>query len=180
MEDIRVKEIDGDVETEGIGRRIDVVIGDLHPGVDYMFEIMTEAHGLRSETVRTSVRTMPLITSEITIINKQEITDALTLKYTPTPLTRSLFDTYRFKLSDPTVAHMEKAAQDPERKVTFTDLTPGRLYTISLFTVSGGVGSRPLERQDRLHPEPVEDIAAADIKDKEITLYWKAPKVNHS
>jgi receptor-type tyrosine-protein phosphatase beta len=176
VEDIRVKEIPGDVQTEGIGRTIDDVIGDLHPGVDYMFEITTEAHGLRSETVRTSIRTMPLITSEITVVNKQDTTDALTLKYTPTPLTRSLFDTYRFKLSDDTLPLMEKAAQDPERKVTFVDLTPGRLYTVSLWTVSGGVTSLPLEATDRLHPEPVEDIAAADIKDKEITLYWKAPK----
>ncbi len=118
---------------------------------------------------------MPLITSEITIINRQETTNALTLRYTPTPLTRSLFDTYRFQLSDEEVAPIEKAAQDPERKVTFANLTPGRLYTISMFTVSGGVASLPHERVDRLHPEPVEDIAAADIKDKEITLYWKAP-----
>ncbi len=42
-----MKQIPGDVQTEGIGRRIDVVIGELHPGVDYMFEITTEAHGLR-------------------------------------------------------------------------------------------------------------------------------------
>ena len=176
VEDIRMKDIAGDVETEGIARTIDIVVGDLHPGVEYMFEITTEAHDLRSETVRRSVRTMPLITSEITIINKQEVTDAMTLRYTPTPYARSLFDTYRFRLSDPAVRPMEKAAQDPDRRVTFADLTPGRLYTISLFTVAGGVESRPLERQDRLHPEPVEDIAAADIKDKEITLYWNAPR----
>ena len=71
VEDIRIKDIAGDVETEGIARTIDVVVADLHPGVEYMFEITTEAHGMRSETVRSSVRTMPLITSEITIINKQ-------------------------------------------------------------------------------------------------------------
>jgi hypothetical protein len=37
---------------------------------------------------------------------------------------------------------MEKAAQDPERKVTFVDLVPGRLYNITMWTVSGGVTSR--------------------------------------
>ncbi len=94
-DDIRVKQIPGDVQTEGIGRKVGVLIGQLHPGVDYLFEITTEAHRLKSETVRKRVRTMPLITSEITVINKQEVTTALTLRYTPTPLTRSLFDTYR-------------------------------------------------------------------------------------
>lgn len=174
-EDVRLKQIPGDVETEGIGRKIAVLVQELHPGVDYMFEITTEAHNLRSDTVRTSVRTMPLITSEITVINKQEVTTALTLRYTPTPLTRSLFDTYRFMLSDANIPVMEKAAQDPERKVTFIDLVPGRLYNITLWTVSGGVTSRPLERQDRLYPEPVYNINTTRISDKEITLVWQTP-----
>lgn len=52
-------------------------------------------------------------------------------------------------LSDANIPIMEKAAQDPDRKVTFVDLVPGRLYNITLWTVSGGVTSKPLERQDR-------------------------------
>ena len=44
---------------------------------------------------------------------------------------------YRFMLSDASIPVMEKAAQDPDRKVTFVDLIPGRLYNITLWTVSG-------------------------------------------
>ena len=95
VDDIRQKEISGNVPTEGIGRTIAVLVPDLHPGVEYMFEITTEAHGRRSQTTKTRVRTMPLITSEITVINQPEVTTALTLRYTPTPLTSALFDTYR-------------------------------------------------------------------------------------
>ena len=169
-DDFRVKEIPGNnVPING------VLIGGLHPGNDYMFEITTEAHGLRSETTQTRVRTMPLITSEITVINQPEVTTALTLRYTPTPLTSSLFDTYRFMLSDANIPVMEKAAQDPDRKVTFVDLMPGRLYNITVWTVSGGVTSKPLERQDRLHPEPVSDLNATFITDKEIKLVWQPP-----
>jgi receptor-type tyrosine-protein phosphatase beta len=43
---------------------------------------------------------------------------------------------------------MEKAAQDPERKVTFVDLVPGRLYNITMWTVSGGVTSRSVFLQE--------------------------------
>ena len=96
VDDIRQKEISGNVPTEGIGRNIAVLVPDLHPGVEYMFEITTEAHGRRSQTTKTRVRTMPLITSEITVINQPEVTTALTLRYTPTPLTSALFDTYRY------------------------------------------------------------------------------------
>ena len=63
-----------------------------------MFEITTEAHGRKSQTTKTKVRTMPLITSEITVINQQEVTTALTLRYTPTPFPSSYFDTYRLDI----------------------------------------------------------------------------------
>ena len=95
-DDLRVKEIPGSIQTEGIGRKVGVLIGLLHPGVEYIFEITTEAHSLRSETIRKTIRTQPLITSELTVINKQEVTNAMTIRYTPTPLSRSLFDTYRY------------------------------------------------------------------------------------
>ena len=78
-------------------------------------------------------------------------------------------------LSDANIPVMEKAAQDPDRKVTFVDLVPGRLYNITLWTVSGGQISKPLERQDRLHPEPVSNLSAERITDKEITLIWQPP-----
>jgi hypothetical protein len=54
-------------------------------------------------------------------------------------------------LSDPDIPVKEKAATDNERKVTFLNLVPGRLYNITLWTVSGGVTSRPLERQVMTH-----------------------------
>ena len=62
-------------------------------------------------------------------------------------LTATVFLMYRFMLSDPDIPVKEKAATDNERKVTFLNLVPGRLYNITLWTVSGGVTSRPLERQ---------------------------------
>ncbi len=60
--------------------------------------------------------------------------------------------------------------------MTFTNLTPGRLYNITLWTVSGGVTSAPLVRQDRLHPESVSNINATEVKDTEISLFWSPPK----
>ena len=120
-----------------------------------------------------------------------QVSTALTLRYTPTPLQKSTFDTYRFVLyctvlycavpyctilycavpyctilycpvpyctvlhrfvlspRDPAIPPAEKAATDSERKVTFLSLVPGRLYNITMWTVSQGVTSRPVERQDR-------------------------------
>ena len=84
------------------------MVPNLHPGNEYMFEITTEAHGRKSKTTSRKIRTMPLIKSEITVINQQEVTTALTLRYTPTPFPSSYFDTYRFMLSESKIE--EKAA----------------------------------------------------------------------
>ena len=54
----------------------------------------------------------------------------------------------------------------------------GLLYILQfdiIFFYSGGVTSKPLERQDRLHPEPVSGLNATKITDKEITLVWQPP-----
>ena len=45
-----------------------------------------------------------------------------------------------------------------------------------MWTVSGGVTSRPLERQDRLYPESVSGINATRITDTEIRLVWQIPR----
>ena len=47
-EDVREKELSGVTEVEGIaGQKVSVLIGELHPGVEYMFEITNEANSLR-------------------------------------------------------------------------------------------------------------------------------------
>ena len=155
-----------------------VLLDNLRPGLEYRVEVITESHGRQSRAVRTNIRTKPLCTSALNIISHPEVA-AITLSYTPTPPQRSTFDTYRFMLSDPAIPVIEKAATDADRKVTFVELVPGRLYNITMWTVSGEVTSRPVERQDRLHPQPVSDIEAVEISDQTITLTWNVPLGEH-
>jgi receptor-type tyrosine-protein phosphatase beta len=81
----------------------------------------------------------------------------VTLRYTATPSRTSLFDRYRFQLSDPSIPPKEKFANETDRKVTFDSLVPGRLYNFTIWTVSHDVTSRPLLRQDRLCKEIIEN-----------------------
>ncbi|XP_044737307.1 tyrosine-protein phosphatase 10D-like isoform X2 [Chrysoperla carnea] len=153
-----------------------VLIGELIPGIEYTFQIRTMSYNLESDVTVLSARTMPLIQSEVVVVNKPQETDSISLRYTPTPQTSSHFDLYRFKLSASGVPIIEKGANDSERLVTFTGLEPGRLYNITVWTVSHGVASQPLQRQDRLYPEPITSINATQIKDTEITLNWDTPR----
>lgn len=60
--------------------------------------------------------------------------------------------------------------------LSFIGLIPGRLYNITVWTVSGGVQSLPIQRQDRMYPEPITQLNATQITDTEITLKWDIPQ----
>ena len=49
--------------------------------------------------------------------------------------------------------------------------TLGKLYNVSVWTVSGGVTSKPLAKMDRMHPEPVSNIQARDIKVRTMDIF---------
>ncbi|RZC39021.1 Y phosphatase and/or fn3 domain containing protein [Asbolus verrucosus] len=137
-----------------------LLAGDLMPGVEYVFDIQAISNGLESDVTVLRTRTMPLIQSEVVVVNNQQSTDRISL---------------RFSLSEINIPDQEKAENDSERLVTFTGLVPGRLYNITVWTVSQTVASQPLQRQDRLYPEPITGINATSISDTEVTLAWPYP-----
>lgn len=51
------KEIPGDQATEGINRKLTVLIGELMPGELYHFQFYTTAHGVTSNTTKLTSRT---------------------------------------------------------------------------------------------------------------------------
>lgn len=152
------------------------VIEDLIPGVEYSFSIFTTSYGLWSDTVNATARTMPLIQSEVVLVIDRDLPGSLTLRYTPTPVQSSKFDLYRFQISDDLNTTREKLIEDLDTKVSFVELVPGRLYNVTMWTVSEGVVSRPLLRQDRLYPEAINTINAVDVNDTSIKLTWDIPK----
>src|SRR5690349_16158880 len=148
-------------------------------GVEYNFQIQVISYMLLSDLSSLLVRTMPLIQSEIFIVSGLDPNEknSVTLTYTQTPQnSRIKFDHYRFSIGDPNIPEKEKLSNDTNRKVTFTGLMPGRLYNIKMWTVSGGVASQPIQRQDRLHPEPITILNATKITDTEIALLWDKPQ----
>uniref|UniRef100_T1JB95 protein-tyrosine-phosphatase n=1 Tax=Strigamia maritima TaxID=126957 RepID=T1JB95_STRMM len=160
--------------------KINVVISDLFPGELYHFQIYTVSHGARSEPFLTQTRTKPRILSDVTTVVGNFETHSLSLRYTLTPNEASIFDRYHFELNDTTVLSQEKLKNDTHRYLTFTGLTPGQLYDIIVWTVSGKIQSNPIKRQERLYPEPISDMNATRITDSEITLVWHPPQGEHS
>ncbi|CAL4061233.1 unnamed protein product, partial [Meganyctiphanes norvegica] len=169
------KYVPGSQATEGIHRKLSVLVGDLMPGETYTFEVYTTSHGISSEKKNFTTRTKPVIRSEIQIVTLLDDTRSFTVRYIPTRQSDATFDTYRFMLSDPNIPVKEKKEDDKDKKIVFSDLVPGRLYNITVWTVSGGVTSQPLIRQHRLAPDPVRNIEATQITDTQIRLHWTRP-----
>ncbi|XP_070491352.1 tyrosine-protein phosphatase 10D isoform X3 [Chironomus tepperi] len=157
---------------------VQVLINDLKSGFEYNFRIQVTSYNLISEITNLKVRTMPIIQSDIFIIyGSEEDMNSLKISYTPTPRDeRVKFDHYRFSIGDPDIPEVEKTADDDNRKLTFSGLIPGHLYNIKMWTVSGGVSSHPIQRHDRLHPEPITILNATKITDSEIVLTWDKPQ----
>lgn len=84
-------------------------------------------------------RAVPLITSDIVIVKRHE-TNALTLRYTPTPSSISRFNYYRFSLQDASKKSItkEKTVDDPDRKVS-TSFPFTSWNTVGFLFFSNGV-----------------------------------------
>ncbi|KAF9421769.1 hypothetical protein HW555_002450 [Spodoptera exigua] len=97
--------------------------------------------------------------------------------YTRTPSSASLFDSYRFQLegagSQP--RWTTRAADAEGQAVEFSGLVPGRLYNVTMWTVSHNVTSHPVQRQARLFPRPITQLNATEVGAHEITLAWDKP-----
>lgn len=163
------------VNNTRIGQIITAVIDGLRPGELYSFMFYAVSYNLRSEGVGMQLRTLPVINSVINVVIAEHATKTLGIKYTPTPSKLVIFDKYKFQISEPSAPPQEKLQNDTNRLVLFDNLVPGKLYNISIWTMSGGVYSTPITRQARLHPEPVRSISAVSITDTEIVLMWETP-----
>ncbi|CAL8067890.1 unnamed protein product [Orchesella dallaii] len=160
------------------GVKVRVPISPLASGMVYKVAMETSSYEIKGSSYNLTVRTRPLITSQVFIVPNQNQLSEVTLTYTPTPInSHSYFDRYRFQVSDSSIPPQEKGANETERKVQFSSLVPGRLYNFTMWTISNEVVSHPLLRQERLYPEPVfGGIKASSISANEIRLEWDKPQ----
>lgn len=159
------------------GDTVTAVVEGLMAGELYSFRFYTVSRNLRSEALTLRLlRTKPVINSVINIVTYEQETRTLGIKYTPTPRRSSTFDRYRFQLtSDLSIPVQEKLHNDTSRLVLFDNLIPGRLYNLSVWTVSGNIYSQPIQREVRLYPGAIKNLQATRITDTEITLSWDQP-----
>ncbi|XP_034825166.1 tyrosine-protein phosphatase 10D [Maniola hyperantus] len=179
---------EGDAAAEDAAQQRDVAAGEgrvllgaLQPGRGYALSIAAHSYNLSSELFTMHTRTRPLIQSEMTIVNESDEHDdalpAIRVLYTRTPAAATLFDAYRFRLEggDEPARWQTRAADAADQQVEFPGLVPGRLYNLTMWTVSRNVTSHPVQRQARLFPRPVAALRATAAGARAVALAWPRP-----
>ncbi|XP_063616070.1 tyrosine-protein phosphatase 10D-like [Cydia splendana] len=164
-------------------KTVRALLDALEPGVGYTLTVHAVSYNLTSDLFTMETRTRPLIQSEMTIVNEPEADvgndtlPAIRVLYTLTPATASRFDSYRFRLEGgPGEAQEQtRAAAAPAARVEFKRLVPGRLYNVTMWTVSGNVTSHPVQRPTRLYPRPVAYLKQLAVGARNVTLTWPEP-----
>ncbi|KAI8440643.1 hypothetical protein MSG28_001853, partial [Choristoneura fumiferana] len=143
---------------EGEERSVRALLDKLEPGQAYTMTIVNEPEG---DGDGSGNDTQP----------------AILVVYTLTPATDSRFDSYRFRLEGAGEPAREetRAAGAPPRRLVFAALTPGRLYNVTMWTVSRNVTSHPVQRQARLYPRPVAWLKAESVEARSVALAWARP-----
>lgn len=166
------------------GRSVRALLDGLQPGVGYMVSVAAHSYNLSSDLFVMETRTRPLIQSDMQVVDEKGDDDendtlSTTLKvlYTPTPESATQFDSYRFRLEGEgsTPYTVSRPANSTNQTVVFEHLVPGRLYNVTMWTVSRHVTSHPVQRQARLVPRPITQLNATEIGAREITLAWDRP-----
>ncbi|XP_063374991.1 tyrosine-protein phosphatase 10D-like [Cydia amplana] len=152
-------------------KTVRALLDALEPGVGYTLTVHAVSYNLTSDLFTMETRTRPLIQSEMTIVNEPEAEvgndtlPAIRVLYTLTPATASRFDSYRFRLEGgPGEAQEQtRSATAPAARVEFARLVPGRLYNVTMWTVSGNVTSHPVQRPVRYIQEQTAPAARVEF-----------------
>ncbi|XP_072277665.1 receptor-type tyrosine-protein phosphatase eta-like [Pyxicephalus adspersus] len=143
-----------------------VNITDLTPGETYTFLIYTRAadNVTESDPVLLTTCTVPGQAVGITVNNSMSV-NSLVVKWTaPTG-----------KVSNYTVTitgDVNRTLQTTSTQITFSDLLPGRNYTVTVQTVSGNCTNTAPSVTEATYPSPPGNITFITIGTNTITLSW--------
>uniref|UniRef100_A0A2A4JJA4 Fibronectin type-III domain-containing protein n=1 Tax=Heliothis virescens TaxID=7102 RepID=A0A2A4JJA4_HELVI len=164
-------------------RTVRAALAGLEPGRGYTLSIAAHSYNLTSDLFTMETRTRPLIQSEMTIVNQKDsgddndtLTTTLKVTFTRTPESVTRFDAYRFRLEGAGSAPVSRELPaDAAQTVEFADLVPGRLYNVTMWTVSRNVTSHPMQRQTRLWPLPALWLRVERVTSNSVTVEWAGP-----
>ncbi|XP_061167523.1 tyrosine-protein phosphatase 10D-like [Saccostrea echinata] len=150
----------------------------LHPGETYTVHIRSHVANMMSSEVTQSAMTNPSSVAELYVDHVG--TNTVNISW-PRP-NGSTFDTFQIAIDPP---HAQSPISIPESsdilQYTFTNLTPGQLYKISITTVNKGIQSDQASVHVITEPMPVEDLNVTSGDPHTLNVEWRTvdPRQQH-
>ncbi|KAI8507343.1 hypothetical protein Bbelb_147230 [Branchiostoma belcheri] len=142
----------------------------LTAGTLYTISVVTVSGGLNSVAWTQQQRTMPASPGAITIA--EVTTNSFKISW---EAAAGVVESYTLSISLANgISYPVVSVSDVTREFTFTGLTAGTLYTISVVTVSGGLNSVAWTQQQRTVPASPGAITIAEVTTNSFKISWEA------
>ncbi|KAM5288772.1 receptor-type tyrosine-protein phosphatase beta [Ctenodactylus gundi] len=142
---------------------------ELIPGHLYNITIVTMAAGLQNYKWKL-VRTAPVEVSDLKVTNDGNST-SLNVKWQRPP---GNVDAYNITLSHQRVIKESRTLAPRATETRFTDLVPGRLYQVTITSISGDLSAQKMA-MGRTVPDKVGNLEANDGRLRSLMVSWSPP-----
>ncbi|XP_063293593.1 receptor-type tyrosine-protein phosphatase beta-like [Pelobates fuscus] len=144
-------------------------VTDLTPGVTYTFTVFTRAadNVTESQSVSYTTCTVPGLAQNIAV-NNNNTTNSLSVNWT---IPAGKVDNYNVTLS----GDVNRAITTNSTQVNFTDLLPGRNYSITIQTASSNCSQSAAPVTEATYPTPPGSLNFTNIKTNTVSLSWGEP-----
>ncbi|PIO22426.1 hypothetical protein AB205_0059140 [Aquarana catesbeiana] len=145
-----------------------VTLSSLKSGSNYTITVVTVgARGYLSTPVSGSVFTIPGQAVGVTVNNYQSV-NSLVVNWTAPA---GIVSNYNVTIT----GDVNRTLQNNSTQVTFTNLLPGRNYTVTVQTISGSCNSLITTVTEATYPTPPRNISFILIQTNTTTLSWVEP-----
>ncbi|CAH1799924.1 unnamed protein product [Owenia fusiformis] len=154
------------------GSTRETVLSDLVAGQHYLVSIVTVSGSEESAAYSRSYTTEPPAAKNLKSVSSKE--RALDLQWEAPTEADGNFDRFKVNLMPADGATYPIYVNSSMPNITLEDLIPGKLYTVSVLTISGEVESQPLSQQFRTVPLPVrsDSIFRQNYTTESVTFTW--------
>ncbi|XP_077309608.1 receptor-type tyrosine-protein phosphatase eta isoform X3 [Lithobates pipiens] len=144
-------------------------VSDLTPGETYTFFVYVRAadNVTESDPVSRTTCTVPEQAVNVTVNNYQSVNSLVVNWAKPS----GIVSNYNVTIT----GDVNRTLQTTSTQVTFTDLLPGRNYTVTVQTISGSCNSPITAKTEATYPTPPGRINFTVIGTKNVTLSWGEP-----
>ncbi|PIO22423.1 hypothetical protein AB205_0059140 [Aquarana catesbeiana] len=145
------------------------IVVNLTPGQTYTFLIYTRAadNVTESDPVSLTTCTVPGQAVGVTVNNYQSV-NSLVVNWTAPA---GIVSNYNVTIT----GDVNRTLQNNSTQVTFTNLLPGRNYTVTVQTISGSCNSLITTVTEATYPTPPRNISFILIQTNTTTLSWVEP-----